>query len=51
MEPEQRQTRMRRLRRSIQRNDIINWVNSFLRAGIAKDLRDFPQAEFFVPSQ
>ena len=48
---EQRQERMRRLRRSIQRNNIINWVNTFLRAGIAKDLTHFPQAEFFVPKQ
>jgi trehalose 6-phosphate synthase len=50
MDHDQRQARMRRLRRSIQKNDIINWVNSFLRAGIARDQKDFPQVEFFVPS-
>lgn len=50
MEYEERQIRMRRLRRSIRKHDIINWVNSFLQAGIAQNLKDFPQAEFFVPS-
>lgn len=51
MSQEDRQERMRRLRRTIQKNDIINWVNSFLKAGIAKNLDDFPQMEFFVPKQ
>ncbi|MCE5274153.1 MAG: trehalose-6-phosphate synthase [Syntrophaceae bacterium] len=51
MDLEQRRSRMRRLRRSIQRHNVIDWVNTFLRAGISKDLRDFPQAELFVPSQ
>lgn len=50
MTHDERQARMRRLRRSIRKNDIVNWVNSFLQAGIAQDLRDFPRAEFFVPS-
>ncbi|HPI92778.1 MAG TPA: trehalose-6-phosphate synthase [Deltaproteobacteria bacterium] len=50
MPHDERQARMKRLRRSIQKNDIINWVNSFLQAGIAQNLGDFPQAEFFVPS-
>jgi len=50
MGPEERRERMSRLRRSIIRNDIVKWVNSFLHAAIAKDLRDFPKAEFFVPS-
>jgi len=51
MDQEQRQTRMRRMRRSIQNNNILTWVNSFLRAGISKELNDFPQMEFFVPRQ
>ncbi|MFP4071721.1 MAG: trehalose-6-phosphate synthase [Desulfovibrionales bacterium] len=50
MEPKERQQRMRKLRRSVQKSDIFHWVNSFLRAGIEKDLRHFPRLEFFVPS-
>jgi len=48
---EQRRERMRNLRAQIRKYDIINWVNSFLRAGIAKNLDDFPQMELFVPRQ
>jgi trehalose 6-phosphate synthase len=51
MGQEERQARMRRLQASIQKNDIVKWVNSFLRAGLSKDLDDFPQMEFFVPRQ
>ena len=51
MDQEERRARMRRLQASIQKYDIVNWVNSFLRAGISKDLNDFPQMEFFVPKQ
>jgi trehalose 6-phosphate synthase len=36
---------MRRLRRSIRDSDIFWWVDSFLRAAIAKDLSAFPQPE------
>jgi trehalose 6-phosphate synthase/phosphatase len=51
MPPETRRMAMRRLRASIQRNDIVKWVNSFLRAGISKGLDDFPQLDLFVPRQ
>lgn len=44
-----RRARMKKMRRSIQKNDIFHWVNAFFRAGIAKDLSQFPVAEFFVP--
>lgn len=50
MAPDERQARMKSLRRSIDRQDIFHWVNSFLRAGIAKDLSSFPHMEFFVPT-
>jgi len=50
MDQNERRNRMRRLRRAIKRHDITNWVNSFLQAGIAQNLMDFPQAGFFVPS-
>lgn len=39
---EERQARMRGMRRSIRRQDVFWWVDSFLRAAIAKDLRAFP---------
>ena len=47
MDQEERRSRMRRLRENVQRNDIFRWVDSFLRAAIAKDLRDFPPLEHF----
>ncbi|MGC9325754.1 MAG: alpha,alpha-trehalose-phosphate synthase (UDP-forming) [Desulfomonilia bacterium] len=51
MDQEERKERMNRMRRTIQRNNIFTWVRSFLRTSINKDLNDFPQIEFFVPSQ
>jgi len=47
----ERQSRMRILRRNIRKQDIFHWVNSFLRAGIEKDLSSFPYMEFFVPTR
>ncbi|MDD5759798.1 MAG: trehalose-6-phosphate synthase [Desulfobulbaceae bacterium] len=49
MDKETRQARMKKMRRSIQKNDIFYWVSSFFRAGIDKDLSQLPTAEFFVP--
>jgi trehalose 6-phosphate synthase/phosphatase len=48
MNEEERSARMRRLRRSIRESDIFWWVDGFLRAAIAKDLKDFPQPEGVV---
>ncbi len=45
MSEDERRGRMRRLRRSIRDSDIFWWVDSFLRAAIAKDLSAFPQPE------
>jgi trehalose 6-phosphate synthase len=39
---EERQARMRRLRRSIRTADIFWWVGSFLEGTLARHLRDFP---------
>ncbi|MCU0574391.1 MAG: trehalose-6-phosphate synthase [Syntrophobacteraceae bacterium] len=50
MDLRERKIRMKALRRSIRKHDVFGWVNSFLRAGIAKDLRSFPHLEFFVPA-
>jgi trehalose 6-phosphate synthase len=40
-----RAARMRRIRRSIRRQDVFWWVDSYLRAAITKDLRAFPRAD------
>jgi trehalose 6-phosphate synthase len=49
MSREERTERMRRLRRTVKRHDIFEWVNDFLHAAIAKDLAAFPRMELFVP--
>jgi len=38
MSDDQRQARMRRLRRSIRRNDVFRWADAFLRAALAEDV-------------
>ncbi len=45
----ERHQRMRKMRRSVREYDIFRWVDSFLRAAIAKDLGDFPLPEEYVP--
>ena len=50
MEPEQRRARMRKLRRNTARQNVFWWVDSFLRAAIARDLSYFPQGDYFVPT-
>jgi trehalose 6-phosphate synthase/phosphatase len=49
MSKKERRARMRKLRRSIREYDIFWWVDSFLRAAIAKDLSDFPAPEEYIP--
>ncbi len=51
MSQEERRYRMHRLRTSIRKNDVYHWVNSFLQAGIDKQLNQFPIAEEYVPVQ
>ena len=45
----ERRYRMRRLRRNIRTQDIFWWVDSFMRAAIDKELRDFPVLEDYIP--
>ncbi len=40
----ERVARMRTMRRAIRRQDVFWWVDSFLQAAIARDLRSFPGA-------
>jgi len=49
MDGAERRARMRGLRRSIRRQDIFWWVDSFLRAAIAKDLGAFPLPADYTP--
>jgi trehalose 6-phosphate synthase/phosphatase len=42
MPQEERVARMRAMRRSIRRADVYDWVDAFLHAAIARDLRAFP---------
>jgi trehalose 6-phosphate synthase/phosphatase len=49
MAPDERHSRMRRLRQVIRRRDIFWWVDSFLNAAIAKSLENFPVVADYVP--
>ena len=46
----ERRERMRSLRRSVIRQNVFHWVDSFLEAAIARRIKDFPQAAEYVPS-
>jgi alpha,alpha-trehalose-phosphate synthase [UDP-forming] len=43
MSPAERTARMRAMRRSIRREDVFDWVESFLEAALDRDLSDFPE--------
>lgn len=45
----ERRYRMKKLRRNVQSQDIFWWVDSFMRAAIDKELRDFPVLEEYIP--
>jgi trehalose 6-phosphate synthase len=45
MPAQERTARMRRMRRSIRSQDVFWWVDAFLRAAIARELRHFPRPE------
>lgn len=45
----ERRYRMRRLRRNVRTQDIFWWVDSFMKAAIDKELRDFPVIEEYIP--
>jgi trehalose 6-phosphate synthase/phosphatase len=49
MLPSERRYRMRRLRRSVGAQDVFWWVDSFMKAAIDKELRDFPVMEEYIP--
>jgi len=49
MTPGERRYRMKGLRRNIRSQDVFWWVDSFMRAAIDKELRDFPVQEEYIP--
>jgi alpha,alpha-trehalose-phosphate synthase [UDP-forming] len=49
MPGDERKLRMRRLRASIRKFDVYHWVNSFLKSAIAKDLKQYPLVDDYVP--
>jgi len=49
MDQQERLRRMRRLRRTVARQNVFWWVDAFLRAAISRDLSTFPQVELFMP--
>lgn len=49
MPPNERHERMRRLRQTVRKRDIFWWVDTFLRAAIAKSLESFPVMADYVP--
>lgn len=50
MDAEERRARMRRLRKTLREQDIFWWLDSFLKAAIAKELDDFPVIEEYTPT-
>ncbi len=51
MAQNERLLRMRKLRRAIRNRNIFRWVDSFLRAAIAKNLDNFPLLEDYFPEK
>lgn len=49
MTKEERRSRMRRLRRSIQKYNVFWWVDSFLHSAITKKLDSFPIYNYYIP--
>lgn len=47
----ERRSRMRKLRQIVRKYDIFWWVDSFLNAAFARDLRDFPLMDDYVPQE
>jgi trehalose 6-phosphate synthase len=51
MPANERRARMRRLRQSVQRQDVFWWVNTFLEAAVAKRLDSYPILEDYIPGR
>jgi trehalose 6-phosphate synthase len=51
MSLDERQTRMRRLRAIVRRENIYWWIDAFLRSAISRRLGDFPEHNCFTPQE
>jgi trehalose 6-phosphate synthase len=51
MPANERRRRMKALRRKVRKNDIFWWVDEFLNAGFARDLKAFPALEDYMPDE
>ena len=49
MPTEERQRRMRGLRRTVEEQDVYWWVDAFLSAAAAKDPAGLPDVEDYIP--
>ena len=49
MDQRERYSRMKTMRSIIRKRDIFSWVDSFLGAAFAVNLKDFPEIEEYVP--
>ena len=49
MDPQERRSRMKTMRSIIRKRDIFSWVDSFLEAAFAVNLKNFPEIEEYVP--
>lgn len=50
MPPAERRRRMKAMRRKVRKTDIFWWVDSFLNAGFARDLKAFPALDDYMPT-
>ena len=51
MPANERRRRMKALRRKVRKTDIFWWVDEFLSAGFARDLKAFPALEDYMPDE
>jgi alpha,alpha-trehalose-phosphate synthase [UDP-forming] len=49
LDPAERRSRMRKLRRILRDHDIYHWLDTFLDAAISKELADFPLVQDYLP--
>lgn len=50
MAPRERRRRMKAMRRKVRKSDIFWWVDAFLNAGFARDLKAFPALDDYMPA-